>query len=146
MKLLAQVRAVLRTKHYSPRTEESYVGWVRRFVRFHGLRHPAELGGAEVERFLSALAVEGRVSAATHNGSNPINSVADFLLGAVKSSGYALPQPPAGRDSRCPVSPKVANVRRRSRVTLRVSDLLCESLPGVPPPLATASRILGNSV
>ena len=41
MKLLAQVRAVLRTKHYSPRTEESYVGWVRRFVRFHGLRHPA---------------------------------------------------------------------------------------------------------
>src|SRR3989449_10831698 len=60
MKLLAQVRAVLRTKHYSPRTEESYVGWVRRFVRFHGLRHPAELGGAEVERFLSALAVEGR--------------------------------------------------------------------------------------
>ena len=67
MKLLAQVRAVLRTKHYSPRTEESYVGWVRRFVRFHGLRHPAELGGAEVERFLSALAVEGRVSAATQN-------------------------------------------------------------------------------
>src|SRR2546426_5022972 len=59
--------AVLRTKHYSPRTEESYVGWVRRFVRFHGLRHPAELGGAEVERFLSALAVEGRVSAATQN-------------------------------------------------------------------------------
>src|SRR2546425_371794 len=41
MKLLAQVRAVLRTRHYSPRTEESYVGWVRRFVRFHGLRHPA---------------------------------------------------------------------------------------------------------
>src|SRR2546430_17379692 len=65
MRLLAQVRAVLRTKHYSPRTEEAYVGWVRRFVRFHGLRHPAELGGAEVERFLSALAVEGRVSAAT---------------------------------------------------------------------------------
>src|SRR2546422_2441850 len=67
MRLLAQVRAVLRTKHYSPRTEEAYVGWVRRFVRFHGLRHPAELGGAEVERFLSALAVEGRVSAATQN-------------------------------------------------------------------------------
>src|SRR3989442_13760962 len=41
MKLLAQVRAVLRTRHYSPRTEESYVGWGRRFVRFHGLRHPA---------------------------------------------------------------------------------------------------------
>src|SRR2546428_3849854 len=74
MKLLAQVRAVLRTKHYSPRTEESYVGWVRRFVRFHGLRHPAELGGAEVERFLSALAVEGRVNAAApkHAGPPPL--------------------------------------------------------------------------
>src|SRR2546422_9473473 len=67
MRLLAQVRAVLRTKHYSPRTEESYVGWVRRFVRFHGLRHPAELGGAEVERFLSALAVGGRGGGAAEN-------------------------------------------------------------------------------
>src|SRR3989475_12685425 len=60
MRLLAQGRAVLRTKHYSPRTEEAYVGWVRRFVRFHGLRHPAELGGAGGERFLAGPAVEGR--------------------------------------------------------------------------------------
>src|SRR5256712_14085903 len=60
MKLLAQVRAVLRTKHYSPRTEESYVGWARRFVRFHRLRHPAAPGGAGAEGFLSALAVGGR--------------------------------------------------------------------------------------
>src|SRR2546428_3719734 len=67
MRLLAQVRAVLRTKHYSPRTEEAYVGWVRRFVRFHGLRHPAELGERDVAGFLSDLAVRGRVAASTQN-------------------------------------------------------------------------------
>src|SRR2546426_1856771 len=67
MKLLAQVRAVLRTKHYSRRTEEAYVYWVQRYVRFHGVRHPAELGEREVARFLSDLAVRGRVAASTQN-------------------------------------------------------------------------------
>src|SRR5256712_10298575 len=67
MKLLAQVRAVLRTKHDSRRTEEAYVYWVQRYVRFHGVRHPAELGEREVARFLSDLAVRGRVAASTQN-------------------------------------------------------------------------------
>jgi len=57
----------LRLRHYSPRTEEAYVHWVRRFVRFCGLRHPRELGTAEVTRFLSSLAVERHVSASTQN-------------------------------------------------------------------------------
>jgi hypothetical protein len=56
---------VLTLKHLSPRTIEAYVGWVRRYVRFHGTRHPAELGGAEVARFLSWLAQEREVSAST---------------------------------------------------------------------------------
>lgn len=64
-RLLDLVRRALRTRHYSPRTEAAYVGWIRRFVRFHGLRHPAELGGAEVTAFLSNLAVEGVVSSST---------------------------------------------------------------------------------
>src|SRR3989449_7931350 len=67
MRLLAQVRAVLRTKHYSPRTEEAYVGWVRRYVRFHGLRYPAQMGEGEAAAFLRNLAVERKVSASTHN-------------------------------------------------------------------------------
>ena len=67
MKLLAQVRAVLRTKHYSRRTEEAYVYWVQRYVRFHGVRHPAELGERDVAGFLSDLAVRGRVAASTQN-------------------------------------------------------------------------------
>ena len=65
--LLERVRSAVRTRHYSPRTEEAYVGWVRRFVRFHGRRHPAELGVGEVRRFLSALAVGQGVSASTQS-------------------------------------------------------------------------------
>ena len=66
-KLLVQVRERLRFKHYSIRTESCYVDWVRRFIFFHGKRHPAEMGGAEVEKFLSHLAVVGKVSASTQN-------------------------------------------------------------------------------
>src|SRR6266508_2792525 len=63
--LLQQVRRAVRVRHYSPRTEESYVAWVKRYVRFHGLRHPGELGVQEVTRFLSALAETGRLSASS---------------------------------------------------------------------------------
>jgi integron integrase len=66
-RLLAQLRRTLRVRHYSRRTEDAYVGWVRRFVRFHGLRHPSTLGEPEVARFLSALAIEGRVAPPTQN-------------------------------------------------------------------------------
>jgi len=65
--LLAQLRAAIRTRHYSARTEQAYVWWVRRFVRFCGLRHPRQLGEADVTRFLSSLAVERKVSASTQN-------------------------------------------------------------------------------
>lgn len=64
-KLLPSLRSNLRLRHYSPRTEEAYVAWVRRFVRFHGLRHPGELGEREVVGFLSHLREERGVSAAT---------------------------------------------------------------------------------
>jgi integron integrase len=64
-RLLPQLRAALALKHLSPRTVEAYVGWVRRYIRFHGTRHPAELGGSEVAGFLSWLAQERRVSAST---------------------------------------------------------------------------------
>jgi integron integrase len=65
--LLTQLRVAIRTRHYSPRTEETYVQWVRRFVRFCGTRHPRELGGGDVTRFLSSLAVDSKVSASTQN-------------------------------------------------------------------------------
>jgi integron integrase len=66
-KLLDQVRAALRSKHYAIRTEQAYIDWIVRFVRFHQLRHPRELGADAVAAFLSHLAVEGQVAAATQN-------------------------------------------------------------------------------
>jgi len=65
--LLDVVREALRTRHYSLRTEEAYVGWIKRYVRFHGLRHPAEMGEAQVNAFLTHLAVAGSVSASTQS-------------------------------------------------------------------------------
>jgi len=66
-RLLDRVRAAIRLRHYSPRTEKAYVGWTRRFVLFHGRRHPDSMAADEVTRFLSHLAVEGKVSASTQN-------------------------------------------------------------------------------
>ena len=66
-KLLEQVRAVIRTRHYSLRTEGTYLGWIRRFILFHGKRHPREMGRQEVQQFLSHLAVEGHVAASTQS-------------------------------------------------------------------------------
>jgi len=66
-KLLDRVRLAVRRMQYSPRTERAYVGWIRRFILFHGKRHPAEMGEEEVSRYLSHLASSGRVSASTQN-------------------------------------------------------------------------------
>lgn len=66
-KLLEQVRARLRVKHYSIRTERSYVDWIKRFIWFHGKRHPKDMGAPELEAFLSHLAVDRNVSASTQN-------------------------------------------------------------------------------
>ena len=66
-RLLDRVREALRVRHYSRRTEEAYVAWIRRYIFFHGKRHPAELSGPDVTRFLSALAVERHVAAFTQN-------------------------------------------------------------------------------
>ena len=66
-KLLDQVRQLMRVRHYSLRTEEAYVGWIRRYILFHGKRHPRELNEKHVSEFLSSLAINGRVAASTQN-------------------------------------------------------------------------------
>ena len=66
-KLLDQVRDVIRRKHYSFRTEQIYVDWIRRFILFHGKRHPKEMAETEVTEFLTYLAREGKVAASTQN-------------------------------------------------------------------------------
>ncbi|MHB0949382.1 MAG: integron integrase [Gemmatimonadaceae bacterium] len=67
LRLLEQVRRRLRALHYASRTEEAYVGWVRRYVLHHGRRHPATMGGLEVTAYLAHLSNEGRCSASTRN-------------------------------------------------------------------------------
>ena len=64
-RLLDQVRDRIRVKHYSIRTEKAYLGWIKRYILFHGKRYPVEMGRAEVEAFLTHLAVQQDVGAAT---------------------------------------------------------------------------------
>jgi len=66
-KLLDRARDELRKRHYSPRTEEAYLSWITRYIRFHRMRHPAEMARSEVEAFLSSLAVDRNVAASTQN-------------------------------------------------------------------------------
>jgi len=64
-KLLDQVRMVIRRRHYSIRTEEAYVSWIKRFILFHDKRHPKDMGKLEIEAFLNDLVLKRKVSAST---------------------------------------------------------------------------------
>ncbi|MEK7700080.1 MAG: phage integrase N-terminal SAM-like domain-containing protein, partial [Planctomycetota bacterium] len=66
-KLLDRLREALRARHYSRRTEQTYCHWVKRFIFFHKVRHPAEMAEPEINAFLTHLAVEEKVSASTQN-------------------------------------------------------------------------------
>ncbi|MDO8680368.1 MAG: phage integrase N-terminal SAM-like domain-containing protein, partial [Acidobacteriota bacterium] len=66
-KLLDRVREAIRTRHYSRRTEEAYVHWIRRYIVFHGKAHPSTLGAEQISAFLTWLAVQQHVSASTQN-------------------------------------------------------------------------------
>jgi integrase len=67
LRFLDQCREVIRFKHFSRRTEEAYVHWVRRFILFHGKRHPKDMGAAEIQAFLTYLAATENVAASTQN-------------------------------------------------------------------------------
>lgn len=85
-RLLDHVRTALRTRHYSPRTESAYLHWIVRYIRFHRLRHPADLTATDVERFLSHLATDLDVAAATQN-----QALAALLFLYSKVLGLDLP-------------------------------------------------------
>ncbi len=78
-RLLDDVRDVIRIKHYSIRTEHAYLQWIRRYILFHGKRHPRELGADHLSAFLSDLAVRGRVAAATQN--QALSAVSSSCIG-----------------------------------------------------------------
>jgi len=71
-KLLDQVRAAIRTRHYSIRTEESYINWIKRYIIFHNKKHPKEMGEKEINEFLTHLAVKENVAASTQNSPREI--------------------------------------------------------------------------
>src|SRR5437762_12710899 len=124
-KLLTLVRRAIRLRHYSRHTEEAYVGWVRRFVRCAGLRHPSQLGGAEVQQFLSSLAEAG-VSATTQNQAA---SALRFLYEEVLGRQFARPAGivHAEEPGRVPVvltREEVRAVLSRMRGTARLVALL----------------------
>jgi integron integrase len=66
-KLFEQVRDIIRVKHYSYKTEKSYISWIKRYILFHNKRHPREMGGKEIEEFLTYLAIQENVAASTQN-------------------------------------------------------------------------------
>jgi len=66
-KLLDQMRDIIRTKHYSYRTEQTYKEWIKRYILFHNKRHPGEMGAPEIQSFLSHLATEKNIAASTQN-------------------------------------------------------------------------------
>ena len=101
-RLLDQVRQAIRTRQYSYKTEKAYVGWIKRFIFFHDKRHPAEMGEAEIARFLSSLATDRRVSASTQN--QALNALL-FLYHQVlfKNVGYVHGVVRARRPRRLPV-------------------------------------------
>lgn len=108
-RLLDQVREQCRFRHYSLRTEQAYVSWIKRFILFHAKRHPVQMGAAEVAAFLSMLANEGQVSAATQN-----QALAALLFLYRQVLGVELPWMDdlvrAKRSQRLPVVLSVAEV------------------------------------
>jgi integron integrase len=95
-RLLDQLRERLRYLHYSLRTEKSYVYWVRWYIRWHGVKHPKEMGGKEVEAFLSMLANERKVSVSTHRQAlsallSLYKEVLDMELPWMEQIGHPVP-------------------------------------------------------
>ena len=101
-KLLDQVRQAIRTRQYSYKTEKAYVGWIKRFIFFHGKRHPAEMSEPEIASFLSSLATNRHVSASTQN--QALNALF-FLYHQVlfKKVGYVQGVVRARRPRRLPI-------------------------------------------
>lgn len=128
-RLLDQVRHAVRLRHYSRRTEEAYVHWIKRYIVFHRKRHPSELGAADVTAFLCALAIREHVSASTQN-----QALAGllFLCRVVlrRDIGEIEPPPRARTPVRMPVVLSIADVKRVLSVLDGVPRLVTTLLYG----------------
>jgi hypothetical protein len=121
---LEQVRAAIRVRHYSVRTERAYIDWIVRFIHFHGRRHPAQMGETEVGAFLSHLVVERAISSVFSTvGSRSGRALAARLLPSVDIRRGALPRGSNSRTMRREVAPRILDefgkhVERRNILTI----------------------------
>jgi site-specific recombinase XerD len=100
--LLDELKAAIRFRHYSRRTEEAYVGWVKRFILFNGKRHPRELGETELKSFLTHLAVQKHVCASTQN--QALSAILFLYRDVLKVDDFSFDVVvPAKRPERLPV-------------------------------------------
>jgi integron integrase len=139
-KLLDQLRAELRTHHYSIRTEHAYLDWARRFILFHGKRHPKEMGPSEVGAFLSHLAVDRSVSPSTQNQAK---SAISFLYKRVLNIDLPWLDEvvQAKRKERLPVVLTPTEVRRLLNEMTGVTGLIASLLYGTGMRLLEALRL-----
>ena len=129
-RLLDRLREAIRVRHYSIRTEDAYVHWVKRFIFFHGKRHPDEMGRPEIEAFLTDLAVQGKVAAATQN--QALNAIVFLYKEVLKREvGQFEKMVWAKRTSRVPVV-----------LTVQEVTALLSQIAGVP---ALMARLLYGS-
>jgi integrase len=108
---MEQVRAEIRARHYSRRTEDAYVHWIRRFIVFHGRRHPRDLGAPEISAFVTWLAVEQHVAASTQN--QALSGVLFLYRNVLRQEVGAVELLPRARmPSKVPVVLTVTEVRK----------------------------------
>ncbi len=139
-RLLDQMRERIRLKHYSIRTERVYCEWVKRFIRFHQYRHPQDMGAAEVEAFLTELAVKRNVSASTQNQAL---SALLFLYKEVLALGlpWLADVVRAKKPQRLPVVLSIEEVRRILAALDGELWLVCSLLYGTGMRLMEALRL-----
>jgi len=139
-RLLDQVRAVMRTLHYAYRTEQTYIYWIRFFIHWHGLKHPKDMGAAEVESFLSMLANARDVAASTQN-----QALAALLFLYRRVLGIELPWldglTRAKKPARLPVVLTQAEVRGLLRHVDGIPGLIIKLLYGTGMRLMEALRL-----
>ncbi len=106
MKLLDQVRHVIRKKHYSIRTEQAYTDWIRRFILFHGKKHPKDMGEREISEYVSYLAVKKNVAESTQN--QALNAIIFLYKQVLNTGGMGVKSPlgMVGRSDFLPVADK----------------------------------------
>ena len=128
VKLEDQLRATIRLKHFSLRTEEAYVGWYRRYVLWHGKKHPADMGAPEVEAFLTHLAVERGLAAVSQN--QALNALVFLYREVLKVKLEGIDAKRAKHQKRLPVVLTTGEVAELMKGVRGEAGLVCKLLYG----------------